>query len=164
MTIPRLKKHPSHSSSSSLPQNLRGIFAGSGTLLNHPEMGPHLLSLASRRHSTNPSASGAAVDPSSITLLYLGTPSYDLPEKRLAQTSWYVEQGCRVISLDVVEKAPTTAYMKECVEGADILLVSGGNTSFAMRRWRRLGLDGMMREAVARRGVVMAGGSAGAIW
>ncbi len=97
--------------------------------------------------------------------MYLGTPSYDIPEKRAAQTSWYSENGCNVISLDVVMNAPPTAYMKECIEKADIILVSGGNTSFAMRRWRRLGLDTMMRDAcLGPRRVVMAGGSAGAIW
>lgn len=70
-----------------------------------------------------------------------------------------------MIALDVVLKAPPTAYMQECMERADIILVSGGNTSFAMRRWKRLGLDTMIKEAcLGPRRVVMAGGSAGAIW
>lgn len=100
-----------------------------------------------------------------VTLVYLGTASYDLPEKCENQTSWYSKNGATVIALDVVLKAPPTAYMQECMERADIILVSGGNTSFAMRRWKRLGLDVMMKEAcLGPRRVVMAGGSAGAIW
>ena len=41
---------------------------------------------------------------------------------------------------------------------------SGGNTSFAIRRWRKMGIDKLLREACFEKGVVMAGGSAGAIW
>jgi dipeptidase E len=134
------------------PTHLRGIFAGCGTLLNHPDMAPHVIKLTGKPIRD-------------VTLVYLGTASYDLPEKRENQTSWYSENGCTVIALDVVLKAPPTAWMQECIERADIILVSGGNTSFAMRRWKRLGLDVMMREAcLGPRRVVMAGGSAGAIW
>eukprot|EP01082_Thalassiosira_pseudonana_P007235 g6586.t1 g6586 contig23:811509-812809(+) len=133
------------------PSNLRGAFAGCGTLLNHPDMGPHVLKLTGK-------------DPKDVTLVYLGTASYDLPEKRINQTSWYSEQGCKVIALDCVTVAPTTAHMSECIDSADIILVSGGNTSFAIRRWKRLGMDRMIEEAcLGPRKVVMAGGSAGAI-
>ena len=135
------------------PTNLRGIFAGCGSLLNDPQMGPHVLKLTGKSN------------PKDVTLLYLGTASYDLLDKRINQTSWYSDQGCTVIALDVVSNAPETAYMKKCFESADVVLVSGGNTSFAIRRWKRLGLDKMMKEAcLGPRRVVMAGGSAGAIW
>ena len=134
------------------PTHLRGIFAGCGTLLNHPEMAPQVIKLTNKPIRD-------------VTLVYLGTASYDLPDKLEKQTSWYSENGCTVIALDVVQKAPPTAYMQECIERADIILVSGGNTSFAMRRWKRLGLDKMMQDAcLGPRRVVMAGGSAGAIW
>lgn len=43
-----------------------------------------------------------------------------------------------------------------------MIQVSGGNTLFAVRRWRNLGLDKLLHEAMAR-GCVLAGGSAGAI-
>ena len=135
------------------PNNLRGIFAGCGTLLNHPAMAPHVLRLTGKS------------DPREVTLVYLGTASYDLPEKRIKQTSWYSDNGVTVISLDVVSHAPSTSHMQSCMDEADVILVSGGNTSFAMRRWKRLGLDVMMREAcLGESRVVMAGGSAGAIW
>jgi len=129
------------------PSNLRGVFAGCGTLLNRPDMAPHVLSLTGKS------------DPRDVTVVYLGTPSYDLPDKRDAQTSWYADAGCAVLSLDVTSDAPPTARMAEVFHRADVVLVSGGNTSFAIRRWRRLGIDRMMREAcLGPRKVVMAGG------
>ena len=136
------------------PDKIHGCFAGSGTLLNDPTMGPHVIKLTGK------------TDPTDVTVVYLGTASYDLIAKRENQTSWYSEQGCTVIALDVVLNAPKSSYMKECiVEKADIILVSGGNTNFAMRRWKHIGLDKMLKEAcLGPRRVVMAGGSAGAIW
>ena len=48
------------------------------------------------------------------------------------------------------------------IAAADIIVVSGGNTLFAVTRWRRLGVDVLLREAMER-GAVLCGGSAGAI-
>jgi dipeptidase E len=136
------------------PTTLRGVFAGCGTILNHPSMAPHVLSLT-----------GKGSTPHNVTLVYLGTPSYDIPAKCVAQTSHYVELGCTVTPLNVVLESPTTDYMQRIIDSADIILVSGGNTSFAMRRWKHLGLDGIIKDAcLGPRKVVMAGGSAGAIW
>ncbi len=70
--------------------------------------------------------------------------------------------GCHVKSLNIANSSLTFEDMKRLVEGATIILVSGGNTLFAMERWRLLGLDLLIKIAVLR-GVVMAGGSAGAI-
>ena len=135
------------------PDKIHGCFAGSGTLLNDPAMGPHVIKLTGKS------------DPRDVTVVYLGTPSYDLVDKRENQTSWYTEQGCTVIALDVVLNAPETSYMKDCMKKADIIIVSGGNTYYAMRRWKHIGLDKMLKEAcLGPRRAVMAGGSAGAIW
>lgn len=117
-------------------------------------MAPHVLALT-----------GKESNPDTVTLVYLGTPSYDIPAKCVAQTSHYVELGCTVTSLNVVLESPTSDYMQCVIDSADIILVSGGNTSFAMRRWKHLGLDTIIKNAcLGERKVVMAGGSAGAIW
>jgi dipeptidase E len=50
----------------------------------------------------------------------------------------------------------------EMLEGADIILVSGGNTLFAVDRWKLCGIDAAISRA-ASRGAVLCGGSAGAI-
>jgi hypothetical protein len=52
--------------------------------------------------------------------------------------------------------------MRDLFSAADIIAVSGGNTLFGVNRWKRLGVDTMLREA-SERGAVMVGGSAGAI-
>eukprot|EP01047_Picozoa_sp_COSAG01_P078742 COSAG01_NODE_14668_length_1423_cov_2.196375_2_plen_109_part_00 len=52
--------------------------------------------------------------------------------------------------------------MRDLFDAADIIAVSGGNTLFGVNRWKRLGVDTMLREA-SERGAVMVGGSAGAI-
>ena len=48
------------------------------------------------------------------------------------------------------------------VKDADIILVSGGNTLFAIDRWVKIGLAPLLKAAAAR-GAVLTGGSAGAI-
>lgn len=52
--------------------------------------------------------------------------------------------------------------LKGAVDKADIILVSGGNTLYAVDRWKMHGLDTLFRDAMER-GAVLTGGSAGAI-
>ena len=52
--------------------------------------------------------------------------------------------------------------MSALVRAADVLLVSGGNTLFAVDRWVKCRLHPLLHEAAAR-GAVLTGGSAGAI-
>jgi dipeptidase E len=53
--------------------------------------------------------------------------------------------------------------MAATLDTADVVVVSGGNTLFAVDRWRAVGLDKHLLRAVAR-GVVFSGGSAGLMW
>ena len=97
-------------------------------------------------------------------LVYLGTASYDKEEHCQVQTSGY-HTACDVISLNVseaMESIPSKAQIQETIESAQIILVSGGNTRYAIHRWKAIGLDAMIRTAAAH-GVVLCGGSAGAI-
>ncbi|KAL3775735.1 hypothetical protein ACHAW5_005890 [Stephanodiscus triporus] len=116
------------------PTNLRGIFAGCGTLLNRDDMGRHVLSLT-----------GKSNNPEDVTLVYLGTPSYDIVEKRIAQTSWYVDAGCRVISLDVVLDAPPTSEMATIIDAADVILLRdetmGANRAYEADEGGVLGIE-----------------------
>jgi len=52
--------------------------------------------------------------------------------------------------------------MKSQFNKADIVIVSGGNTLWAVDRWRTTGVDRLIKEA-ADEGKVMCGGSAGGI-
>ena len=54
--------------------------------------------------------------------------------------------------------------MKDQVENTDVVLVSGGNTLYAMQRWEELGMADILKSA-AKKAIrpVFCGGSAGAI-
>merc|ERR1719215_2333246 len=80
------------------------------------------------------------------------------------QTYGFSALGCNVEHLHTtnLSTAWTSAQMRSSIEKADIIAVSGGNTLFGIARWRRLGVDKMLR-AAWKRGAIMCGGSAGAI-
>ena len=93
---------------------------------------------------------------------HTGTASYDLEKFRTKQCKTFQERGVDVRTLDVARTTPPQATVDEALGAADAVLVSGGNTLFAVERWRRAGLVAPLR-AAAERGAVMCGGSAGAI-
>jgi cyanophycinase-like exopeptidase len=95
-------------------------------------------------------------------VLYLGTATYDEPAAQADQTQSFLDFGCTVKALEVAFKAPSMSVMQKLFDASDIVLVSGGNTLFARDRFVKLGIDKMMRTAMAK-GAVMSGGSAGAI-
>ena len=96
-------------------------------------------------------------------LLYLGTPDFESKEGLDLQLKGYKER-CDIehLKLTNLESLPAKSKIRAAIEAADIIAVSGGNTLFAVSRWRRLGIDALLREAWER-GTIMCGGSAGAI-
>ena len=52
--------------------------------------------------------------------------------------------------------------MKSLMDAAHVIVVSGGNTLYAIDKWNNVGLDKLIYDAM-NRGVVLTGGSAGAI-
>ncbi len=129
---------------------LRGLFMGSGSDgLSELSICTEIIRLTDK----------AAAD---VNVLYLGTATYDLPGPKKKQTERFGEAGCRVTFLDVATQTPTPEEIKRKITSADALLVSGGNTLFAVDRWIKLGIDDLLRQ-VAERQAVMCGGSAGAI-
>lgn len=93
-------------------------------------------------------------------VVWMGTPSYD---GRQGATG-FAEAGLVVEWLNVTdtEALPSPEAIKATLRSADIIQVSGGNTLFAVRRWRNLGVDKLLHEAMVR-GCVLCGGSAGCI-
>ena len=130
-------------------QPLRGLLMGSGAGLSEPGMAERVIE----------SAGSTAAE---TEVLYLGTASYDRLEARERQTARFRELGCRVRSLDIATQAPRSGSMEELAARADVIVVSGGNTLYAVDRWAQLGLDALLRTTIAR-GAVVCGGSAGAI-
>jgi dipeptidase E len=132
-----------------LPSNVRGLFMGSGAGLAEPGMAELVIEMTGRQ----------AVG---LEVLYLGTATYDADEPRLRQVARFAELGSQIRSLEVATREPSAVEIEAAVERADVVLVSGGNTLYAVDRWRSLGLAEELRTAVER-GLVICGGSAGAI-
>jgi dipeptidase E len=143
--------HVEPSSSADVDNNLKGLFVGSGSDgMNDLEVTSAIFDLIPQK------------SPSEVHVLYLGTATYDLPGPQQKQTQRFVEAGCRVHSLQVVANAPSKACLRRHVEAADVIVVSGGNTLYAVDRWTRLGLHQILHQSMLR-GAVLTGGSAGAI-
>ena len=98
--------------------------------------------------------------PAEVRLLYLGTATYDLPVPMQRQTYLFSEAGCQITELHCANVLPTD--LEATFHNVDVVLVSGGNTLYAIDRWTKLGVSSHLREAM-QRGVVMCGGSFGAI-
>jgi peptidase E len=113
-------------------------------------------------------------------VLYLGTPSYDRSDVYNTQTKGFQDARCPITKLDLSEVPasrsrstdvngggvtyPTKDEMREHVEEADVVMVSGGNTLYAVKRWEQLGMAEILKEAATKEdGPVFCGGSAGAI-
>mmetsp|Transcript_48586 Transcript_48586/g.97755 ORF Transcript_48586/g.97755 Transcript_48586/m.97755 type:complete len:312 (-) Transcript_48586:238-1173(-) len=79
-----------------------------------------------------------------------------------AQTEEFARRGVRVTDLYVAKIAPAPGVVDSVLEAADVVLCSGGNTLFAVDRWKQFGVDKALRRCMER-GVVLCGGSAGAI-
>ena len=156
-TIDATTMSTSTAGSSYFHPKLRGVFVGSGSEgMADPRVADAILDLWKQDHketSTSP------------TVLYLGTATYDLSLFRTKQTKCLEDLGCAVTSLNVAFENDTIDLAKEAaekLEQADIIVVGGGNTLYAMDRWTKLGLIPMMRQAMER-GAILCGGSAGAI-
>mmetsp|Transcript_24896 Transcript_24896/g.41492 ORF Transcript_24896/g.41492 Transcript_24896/m.41492 type:complete len:381 (+) Transcript_24896:173-1315(+) len=132
---------------------VKGCFVGSGSDgLQQPEVAKTILQLAGK----------SATD---ITVLYLGTATYDLPAPKMKQTLRFVEAGCTITEIKCVqplEEVTPPTQMEALCATADVILVSGGNTLYAVDTWNKIGLTSLLHTA-AQRGAVLTGGSAGAI-
>ena len=136
------------------PKNLRGLFGGSGVEgMSNPLMNEQILNML-------PAEKKASMQ--DVNVLYLGTATYDIETFRDKQTARFREKGCQITSLDVARTTITADDAEKTIRSADVILVSGGNTLFAVDRWTHLGLVPHLRSAMER-GCLLTGGSAGAI-
>lgn len=92
---------------------------------------------------------------------FVGTASHDDPAKIERFYARFADACDERSHLPMLADA---AQAKAWVENLDIVYVGGGNTLHLLHHWRRRGIDQVMINA-ARRGVLMAGISAGAnVW
>ena len=126
--------------------------AGRGLMAESPESAAEVIALAGGNTASQPK-----------NLLYLGTAVYDNPRSAETDTANYAALGCSISALNVSWIAPSADEIDGAFADIDIILIAGGNTLFAVDRWKKLGIDERIREAVLERDVVVAGGSAGFI-
>lgn len=98
------------------------------------------------------------------SLVYIGAATYEDNGSFELQTKGFVEDGCQVQHLKLTDMTtvPPKKELETIILNTDIVLFSGGNTLFAMTRLRRLKMDIILKKALEK-GVVMCGGSAGAL-
>jgi len=96
-------------------------------------------------------------------VVYIGTPFFDREDKYESGTQSFRAIGCRIKRLMVAKECTTPSpeeMRRIIVDFPDVIVVSGGNSLFAMLRWQSIGLDLLIKEA-ALKGTVLCGGSAG---
>ena len=131
------------------PTALRAVFAGAG------------VAMMGEAPVVNAVLQCTQKTPAETTLLYLGTATYDIASFREKQTGAFANRGVAVRTLDVACKTPSESAVADAIDHADIILVSGGNTLFAVDRWHKAAMVEPLRRAMAR-GATLCGGSAGA--
>ena len=95
--------------------------------------------------------------------LFIPTASSDSEEYWDAFDRAYRQAyGCTSDVLYLLGDPPAPEEIAGKINRADIVYVGGGNTLKMMRRWRRLGVDALLRDAYTK-GAVLCGVSAGAI-
>jgi dipeptidase E len=96
------------------------------------------------------------------SVLFIPTANYDSPEYTESFTEAFGALGCSIEVLNLLGRNPSADELTSKILSPDIIYVGGGNTLKMMRRWRRLGVDTLIREAWES-DVVLSGVSAGAI-
>ncbi len=95
--------------------------------------------------------------------LFIPTASYDSVERwEIFRNVYGKRLGCQTDVLYLLGRKPPRGELKEKILSADLIYASGGNTLKMMRRWRLLGVDGLLYRAY-NNGVPLAGVSAGMI-
>jgi dipeptidase E len=70
--------------------------------------------------------------------------------------------GCKTDVLYLIKETPSPEEIRNKILDSDIIYVGGGNTLKMMKRWRRLGVDKILKTAWEK-GIVLCGLSAGSI-
>lgn len=152
-----------HSTSLSL-STIRGVFVGSGS---DGMSDPRIVQVISDLAFARDGASLKAPSPSQKRVLYLGTATYDLPQFAQKQTQHFTTGENKglfsVDTLDLVHQTPSSRVIQDTISQADIIVVGGGNTLYAVDRWKTLQCVIPALEVARERGAILTGGSAGAI-
>jgi dipeptidase E len=133
-------------------QNLKGVFVGSGS---DGMANPKIADLILREFL-------APQTLQEIHVVYLGTATYDIISFAKRQTDCFLQYPNVKVHFCNVVDSTLSENERSMLESAHVIVVGGGNTLFAMDRWKTVGLLPLLERA-RQRGCVLAGGSAGAI-
>ena len=131
---------------------MRGVFAGAGSEgLQQRPIAEAIVNLTGKTASA-------------VTVLYVGTATYDLAGPKENQTKLLKELGCNIDDLVCTPKMEVSEVEGK-VQNADVILVSGGNTLYAMDMWKMVGFADAVKQSCSssNNNKVLCGGSAGAI-
>ena len=96
-------------------------------------------------------------------VLYIPTAKNDSEAYIAGFKRYYSGLGCREIDvLRLIRHRQSVAEIKAQIMSADLIYVNGGNTHRMMRMWKKRGVVDLLKQA-HQNGIVMSGGSAGAI-
>ena len=96
-------------------------------------------------------------------LLFIPTASSDdKAYVRAVQGHFGRKLGCQVDVLYLIHERPSFHQVRTKIAWADIIYVGGGNTLKMMNRWKKLGVDRLLKGA-RESGKVLCGSSAGAL-
>lgn len=124
------------------------LSTGSGNAVHEPSFFAKILSMAEKEKPN---------------VVYIGTPFFDREDKYESGTKGFRRAGCRIKRLMVAKECTTPSeeeMRRIIIEWSDVIVVSGGNSLFAMLRWQSIGLDLLIKEAATKK-KVLCGGSAG---
>jgi len=95
-------------------------------------------------------------------LLFIPTASSDEIGYIEAIEKTFKTLGCSAKSLLLISKKYSKKELSDLILSADIIYVGGGNTLMMMGKWKRFGVDKLLKQAW-QKGAVMCGSSAGSI-
>lgn len=127
---------------------VKGCFVGSGSEgLQQTEVCAQIISLTGKPANQ-------------VKICYVGTATYDIELYKINQTRKLQDEGCKI--MQIICGIDSKEDMQFKISASDVVLVSGGNTLYAVDYWNKVGLTELIRSAAAN-GCILAGGSAGAI-
>jgi dipeptidase E len=148
-------------------QQVKAVLVGSGSDgMGGDGVSEAVLGLVSGGVSGGAAAAAVGMG-AGVRVLYIGTPTYDLPIPAEKQCRPFAAAGCVVSELRLVGGGdgavpPSSEDVTAAIAAADVILVSGGNPLYAVAVWEAHGLPALLREAI-KSGTVICGGSCGLI-
>lgn len=130
-----------------------------------PKRGPQIIAMGGGSFAANPENPRieryivAQTGKKQPSVCFIGTATGDADVYLAKFYAAFTKIGCRPSHLPLFARTPD---LRKTLLSQDVIYVGGGNTKSMLAVWREWGIDAILREAW-RKGIVLAGVSAGAI-